>query len=204
MTNDAQRINNLTRCAQLALFGLSYSPLLIILAVKTLIAKAEYLHWGGCDLTEIWVFVQQFWAVTLIICFLVYSSFGTIFLLRNLKSTSKTNQQKIIVKNIADKSAETISYIATYIIPFVYDVQNGYDMLFMLFVLAIIYLIYVNSSLVAINPILAILYGLYEIEYEEMGKNRSIIVIASNKYIVEGDEINIYPIGRKLYFSNNQ
>ena len=193
MTNDAQRINNLTRCAQLALFGLSYSPLLIILAVKTLIA-----------MTEIWVFVQQFWAVTLIICFLVYSSFGTIFLLRNLKSTSKTNQQKIIVKNIADKSAETISYIATYIIPFVYDVQNGYDMLFMLFVLAIIYLIYVNSSLVAINPILAILYGLYEIEYEEMGKNRSIIVIASNKYIVEGDEINIYPIGRKLYFSNNQ
>ena len=97
MTNDAQRINNLTRCAQLALFGLSYSPLLIILAVKTLIAKAEYLHWGGCDLTEIWVFVQQFWAVTLIICFLVYSSLGTIFLLRNLKSTSKTNQQKIIV-----------------------------------------------------------------------------------------------------------
>ena len=165
---------------------------------------SRILHWGGCDLTAIWVFVQQFWAVTLIICFLVYSSLGTIFLLRNLKSTSKTNQQKIIVKNIADKSAETISYIATYIIPFVYDVQNGYDMLFMLFVLAIIYLIYVNSSLVAINPILAILYGLYEIEYEEMGKNRSIIVIASNKYIVEGDEINIYPIGRKLYFSNNQ
>lgn len=204
MANDSQRINNLSRCAQFALFGISYSPLLIILAAKTIVAKSEYLHWGGLNPEALWVFVQQFWTVALIVLVLLFSIIGTLLLLHNLKRTSKTNHHKITISNITDKSAETISYIATYITPFLFDVQNCSDMLIMVFIILLIYFIYVNSSLVAINPILAIRYGLAEIEYEENGKTRSIIVIATNKYLVEGDEINIYPIGRKLYFSNNQ
>ena len=46
---DSQRINNLTFCSQVALFGMSYSPLLIIICAKILYSKSEYLHWGGSN-----------------------------------------------------------------------------------------------------------------------------------------------------------
>ena len=105
---------------------------------------------------------------------------------------------------MTDKSVETINYIATYIIPFVYDVQNDFDIAIMLVIFLVIYCIYTNSSLVAINPILPMRYGLYEMEYEDGGRSHSIIVIACDKDLIEGDEIDIYPIGRKLYFSKNQ
>lgn len=96
---DSQRINNLTFCSQVALFGMSYSPLLIIICAKILYSKSEYLHWGG------------------------------------------------------------------------FNLDLG--------------------------------YGLYEIEYEEESSNYTVIVIAQNKYLLEGDEIDVYPIGRKLYYSQD-
>lgn len=200
---DSQRINNLTICSQVALFGISYSPLLIIICAKILYSKSEYLHWGGFNLEAASVLFQQFWAVILISSVLVYSIIGTTKLLRKVKQTASCNSRKVTITNITDKSSETISYIATYIIPFIYDVQSDFDMAVMLFIIVIIYFIYVNSSLLAINPILALGYGLYEIEYEEESSNYTVIVIAQNKYLLEGDEIDVYPIGRKLYYSQD-
>lgn len=200
----SQRINNLTRWAQSALFGVSYSPLFFILVAKIIYSKSDYLVWGGFSSSAVMIFFQQFWSVVLIIGILLFSAIGTMFLLRNLKKTASCNSQKITIKNMTDKSVETINYIATYIIPFVYDVQNDFDIVIMLVIFLVIYCIYTNSSLVAINPILAMRYGLYEMEYEDGGRSHSIIVIACDKDLIEGDEIDIYPIGRKLYFSKNQ
>jgi hypothetical protein len=148
-------------------------------------------------------FFQQFWVVILIFVVLLYSIIGTTKLLGKVKQTASCNSRKVTIKNITDKSSETINYIATYIIPFIYDVQSDFDMAVMLFIIVIIYFIYVNSSLLAINPILALGYGLYEIEYEEGSSNYTVIVIAQNKYLLEGDEIDVYPIGRKLYYSQD-
>lgn len=202
--NKIQRINNLTPWAQSALFGVSYSPLFLILVAKIIYSKSDYLVWGGFSLTSVMTFFQQFWSVVLIVGILLFSAIGTISLLRNLKKTASDNSQKITIKNMTDKSVETINYIATYIIPFVYDVQNDFDIAIMLVIFIVIYCIYTNSSLVAINPILAMRYGLYEMEFEEKGKSHSIIVIACNRDLIEGDEIDIYAIGRKLYFSKTQ
>jgi len=204
MKKKFHRINNLTPWAQSALFGVSYSPLFLILVAKIIYSKSDYLVWGGFSLAAVMTFFQQFWSVVLIIGILLFSTIGTISLLRNLKKTASNNSQKITIKNMTDKSVETINYIATYIIPFVYDVQNDFDIVIMLVIFLVIYCIYTNSSLVAINPILAMRYGLYEMEFEEEGKSHSIIVIACNRDLIEGDEIDIYAIGRKLYFSKNQ
>lgn len=198
---DSQRINNLTICSQIALFGISYSPLFIILCAKILYSKSEYLHWGGLNLEAVAVLFQQFWAVILIFAVLSYSIVGTTKLLRKVKQTASSNSWKVTIKKITDKSSETISYIATYIIPFIYDVQNDFDMAVMLFIIVIIYFIYVNSSLLAINPMLALRYGLYEIEYEEESSDYTVIVIAQNKDLLEGNEIDVYQIGRNLYYS---
>lgn len=200
---DSQRINNLKWPAQVALFGTSFSPLFIILCVKIMYSKSEYLHWGGFNADALAILGQQFWAVIIITIALLYSFVGTTVLLRNIKKAAACNSCKITINNITDKSSETISYIATYIIPFVYDVQSDFDMAVMLSIFVIIYFIYIYSSLIAINPILALRYGLYEIDYTENAKNHSVIVIAQNKYLLEGDEIDIYSIGRKLYYSHN-
>lgn len=198
---DSQRINNLNWWAQLSLFGISYSPLFFILGVKILYSRSEYLHWGGLNINALILFVEQFWVVILVSFILIFSVIGTTILLKNINDVAKNNSQNIIVKNIVDKNIETINYIATYIIPFVYDVQSNFDILIMLLIFIVIYFIFVNSSLVVVNPILAIWYGLYEVECEVGNKTKSIIVISKNKYLIEGDEINIYPIGRKLYLS---
>lgn len=192
--------NYLSGWAQFSLFGLSYTPLLIILIVKIIIAKTDYLHWGGFERAAFILCIEQFWAVILIGLILLLSWGGAIILFRNLKRTAKTNFHKVKINNITDKSVETVNYIATYIIPFVYDVQNNIDIIFMFFIFGVIYFIYVNSSLVVVNPVLAVQYGLYEIEYMENSRKRSVIVISSNKSLYEGDEINLYEIGRKLYF----
>lgn len=85
---DSQRINNLTICSQIALFGMSYSPLLIIICAKILYSKSEYLHWGGFNLEAVAILFQQFWAVILISSVLVYLIIGTTKLLRKVKQTA--------------------------------------------------------------------------------------------------------------------
>ena len=193
--------NYLSGWAQFALFGSSYTPLLIVLLTKILIIKSDYLHWGGLNRQALLMCLQHFWAALLIGFILLFSLVGIIMLFHNLKINCNCNCNKVTIRNITDKSTETINYIATYIMPFVYDVQNDLDILVMIFIFIIIYFIFINSSLVVINPVLAIWYGLYEIEYLENGNKRSCIVIASNKNLNEGEEISIYEIGRNLYFS---
>ena len=73
-------------------------------------------------------------------------------------------------------------------------------MLILCFLLIIIFIVFINSSLIVVNPVLAVKYGIYEIEYEENNTLKSAIIISSNKYLIEGDKISLYPIGHKLYF----
>lgn len=65
----------------------------------------------------------------------------------------------------------------------------------------IIYRIYINSSLVLINPILSFRYAIYEIDYIENQRSRNGIVISKEKYLQEDEIIKIYAIGHKMYYS---
>lgn len=198
--NGKRKINNIKGLAQLSLFGVSYAPLFLILIARIVYDNRDYLHWGGFNISSIKIFIEQFGCVTILLLFLAFSIIGTLILLQNVRKLHLNNSFEVTLKMVNNKSSETINYIATYIIPFVYDINNNFDLLILCFLLIIIFIVFINSSLIVVNPVLAVKYGIYEIEYEENNTLKSAIIISSNKYLIEGDKISLYPIGHKLYF----
>lgn len=116
------------------------------------------------------------------------------------------NGEIVILTDVRNRNSESIGYIATYIIPFIFQCFNTrYEIFAFTFLMIIIYRIYVNSNLLLINPILSFKYSIFEIEYiEQRGKKRNGLIIIEDKYILEDTMINIYPIGYKLFFAKNR
>jgi hypothetical protein len=91
------------------------------------------------------------------------------------------------------------------------ELNNWFDLLSILFLILIIYRIYINSSLILINPILGFKYSLYEIEYlekessmkEDLVKEifRTGYVITRDRFLQEDEKIKLYEIGHKMYYS---
>lgn len=196
---DKQRINNFKLGSQIALFGVSFAPLFLIIIVRTLFQKGMYLHWGGFNKEALLIFVQNFGFVVVCGVFLILAIIGTIWTLKDCE-TRKGNGFSKPIKSIHSKSAETINYLATYIIPFVYDANNTTNIIIMGILLLVICCIYINSSLLIVNPILAIKYGVYDITYMDGEQERSAIIMCSNKYLIEGDELHMYPIGQNMFY----
>ena len=128
--------------------------------------------------------------------------FGTIIIIKKLRSISK-NGNNVTVKSISNKNAESIGYIATYIIPFLFQSFDELgDIIPLLILLIIIYRIYVTSSLLLVNPVLNCRYSLFEMEYEEKGDIKQGLMISPFRDIYESDNIKIYNIGYKLFYVN--
>ena len=120
----------------------------------------------------------------------------------NLKETAK-NGNHVLIKNISNRNSESVGYIATYIIPFMFQgFSTTYEIFAIFFLLVIIYRIYINSNLLLINPILGFKYSISEIAYEEQnGKQKNGLIIIENYQIDEDSTIKIYPVGFKLFYA---
>lgn len=113
------------------------------------------------------------------------------------------NGNNVTVKSISNKNAESIGYIATYIIPFLFQSFDELgDIIPLLILLIIIYRIYVTSSLLLVNPVLNCRYSLFEMEYEEKGDIKQGLMISPFRDIYESDNIKIFNIGYKLFYVN--
>ena len=124
--------------------------------------------------------------------------------LKNIEDISENgfNAQIIDIKN---KNSESIGYIATYIIPFLFQSLNGwYEGISILFLMGIIYRIYINSSMILINPILSCKYSIYDIEYSKNKKIKNGFIISKNNSLQDEDKIKLYEIGNKLFFAINK
>lgn len=65
-------------------------------------------------------------------------------------------------------------------------------------------LIYINSSMILINPTISIRYTLYQINYLdiESEKKRSGMILTKSKYLEEDDLLDIEDVGPKLFTLN--
>ncbi len=110
---------------------------------------------------------------------------------------------EVTIKDVKNRNSESISYIGTYIIPFLFQSYSTFYELFAIsFLLFVIYKIYINSSLLLINPLLNIKYSIYEIDFLDKEKiNKSGMVITQRKNLEEENIIKIVKIGHKLYYS---
>ncbi len=200
--NKDVNINKLYGISEFVLFATSYIPLFLLIIFKQISRNSEFLHWGGWSKKTMFIFFEKFGFSSLLIILSIFSLWGCKLLFSNLKKNID-NGENIILKDIKNRNGESIGYIATYIIPFVFQNFNSYYEIFaFLFLMVIIYRIYVNSNLLLINPILSFKYSIFEIEYEEQnGRSRSGLIIIHNKYLKEDTIIKIYPIGYKLFFA---
>ena len=203
--NATQRVNNLYGIALFVLFITSYMPLFILIIAKQIFDNFAYLNWGGLSYKSIRIFISKFGIATVLSIISLFSLWGCKILFSNLKKDIK-NGNHVLIKNISNRNSESVGYIATYIIPFMFQgFSTTYEIFAIFFLLVIIYRIYINSNLLLINPILGFKYSIFEIEYEEQnGKCRNGLIIIKNYQISEDIDIKIYPIGFKLFYATHK
>jgi len=131
----------------------------------------------------------------------IFGLLGCKFIFNNLEKDS-TNGDNVTVVKVNNKNSESIGYIATYIIPFLFqNVNDWYELFAFAFLMTIIYRIYINSNMILINPVLSLKYSIFEIEYKQQNdKIRDAFVISKEKYLIEDSIIKIYEIGFKLFY----
>lgn len=196
------RTNYLRTVPKLILFLTSYSPLFVCIIVRQLYYNRSFLHFAGFNKTGILCLLQKFGLSIFLGFLLALVILGTIIFIKNLRSISK-NGNNVTVKSISNKNAESIGYIATYIIPFLFQSFDELgDIIPLLILLIIIYRIYVTSSLLLVNPVLNCRYSLFEMEYEEKGDIKQGLMISPFRDIYESDNIKIFNIGYKLFYVN--
>lgn len=198
-----RNMNSLHGLAQFALFVSSYSPLFILIIVRQISENWDFFNWAGFSVENIITFGSKFGLSSLLTLVLIVGLCGYSLTIANLEEVA-SNGFPVIVTDVKNKNSEAIGYIATYLIPFLFQSFNGwYECLSVLFLMAIIYRIYINSSLLLINPLLSIKFAIYEIEYRENNKTRNGLVISRDKYLQDDANIKIYEIGHKLFFATN-
>lgn len=201
MSRASDNINNLRGIAQFVLFATSYIPLFILIACKQISENISFLTWGGFTSESIIVCIQKFGLSILSILVSIIGYIGYKLTFQNLEKVSP-NGDNITILKIDNKNGESIGYIATYIVPFLFQNFDGwYEAFALIFLMIIIYRIYINSNLLLINPILSFKYSLFEIEYKTQdGKTKSGLIIIKAKSLEEDTVIKIYEIGFKLYY----
>ncbi len=203
MGKNKNDINNLHGLAQFALFVSSYLPLFILIIVRQVSENSVFLHWAGFSFVGIKIFALKFGLSTILILVSIIGLFGYWQTLGNIEEVAK-NGNPVTVKDVKNKNSEAIGYIATYIIPFLFQSFTGwYECVSVLFLMVIIYRIYINSSLLLINPLLSFKFSIYEIEYVENNKNKNGLIISRDKCLQDDSNIKLYEIGHKLYFATD-
>ncbi|MBN8669393.1 MAG: hypothetical protein J0L80_01820 [Chitinophagales bacterium] len=191
------------RASLFAMFCLSYLPLLVLLIIKVLLEKRDYLNYGGIKTETALIFIKQFGFVSVLGVLAVYAIIGTLLTLNNIKS-NRGNGFPAKVNSIKPKNEEALSYLATYVLPLLVQGNIGlFEYITFTVLFGIYYKLYSTSSLILINPILNIRYGLYEIEYVKVGSTvvKSAMVISEHKWINEDDEIKLIRLSHRLYFA---
>ena len=117
---DARRAE-LKSGAKLTLFLVSYLPLFIIMCFSQVYQNRSHLSWGGFNWDAFTNFAQYFGAVSILAGLSMFGLFGLWFLLPNVKRRAISSGKLVKIVDIENKNSESISYLFTYLIPFVFQ-----------------------------------------------------------------------------------
>ena len=198
-------VNNFKKTSLFVLFATSYMPLFVLIVLKQVSENISFLSWGGLSIDAIVLCIQKF-GLSIFVCLIsILGLLGYILTFKKLKKDS-VNGDNVTVLNVNNKNSETAGYLATYIIPFLFQgINDWYELFAFVFLMTIIYRIYVNSNMILINPVLNFKYSIFEIEYRQQnGKTKNALVISKGKYLMENSIIKIYEVGFKLFYVNSK
>ncbi|MFQ2108633.1 hypothetical protein [Aeromonas rivipollensis] len=201
------RVNKLHLGARISLFIVSYLPLFFIMCFVQIYTYREYLNWKGINSESIVIFLKYFGAVSILISLSFFGILGLTIFLKNVKRRCQTSGRTVRILDIENKNNESISYLFTYIIPFVFqDLSTLSNVVPIAILLTVTALIYINSSMILINPTISIRYTLYQISYLDLEseKKRSGMILTRSKYLEEDDLLDIEDVGPKLFYAESQ
>lgn len=191
------------RNSLLVLFISSYIPLFVLLILRQIKQNSDYLSLGDFKIEAVVLFFNKFSLSLFLIFVIIYGLIG-IYILLNNYDKNIDNGDLVSVKKIENKNSESIAYISTYIVPFVFsDTNNLFDVFSIFIVLLMIFLIYTKSDMIIINPILNLKYSLFNIEYEKKGIIKNCLLISLNKELNINDELKINQIKNNIYYGKN-
>ena len=199
----------LTPGSLFSFFIVSYLPMFFIMIFRQLYMYSDYLNWGGLSSKSISVFAKYFGAITVLIIIAFISCIGILIFLNNIKRRTINSGDPVKVVDLENKNNESITYLFTYLIPFVFQDLSDIPNIVAIFVLlSVTYFIYANSTLILINPTLSIKYSLFLIEYSEGNaldnKNRKAMFLIKDRDIDVNDIIITKKIGYKLFYAEKQ
>ena len=165
---------DLSILARISLFISSYLPLLFIFYLQNLKTN-----------------------IILAIGFLSLGIFATCGIVCVIHYIDSTNPVVEKIAKIQRKDTEVIAYLFTYIFPFLQlNFSDIINLLSLGIFFVILGIIYINSSMICINPTLNLIgYHLYEIENPE-GNSRTLL--SRNKRILKNSELKVIEIGDDL------
>ena len=194
------KINSLNGMAPLVLFLSSYMPLFALIIVRQMLSNLDYLVWGGICLNGIINFLHYFGASFLCAFLVVFGLLGTYYTLKNLDAKVE-NGYNIEVAEISSMNDEPLAYVATYIIPIMFQNYSDLsDVITLVIIFYIVYRLYIHSKLILVNPILSLKYSIFNIKFQDGNIMRQGILISKDKYIEEGEVAKIYNVGYQLYY----
>lgn len=200
------RKNRLKFGARFSLFIVSYLPLFFIMVFVQMYKYQEYLNWGGVSRETIFTFIKYFGASTVLVIISVVGLLGLIILLRNVRRRCSISGRYAEITEIENKNSESITYLFTYLIPFVFqDLSSFTNVVSITVLLLVTFMIYVNSGMILINPTISIRYTIYQITYRdiESGNTRKGMIITKCNLLEEGDKIEMEDVGHKLFYANS-
>lgn len=187
-----------------ALFCLSYLPLFFLLVVKIIIDNKDYLVYDGFTMKGLIIFVKKFSFLSLLLILCLYAYIGTKITLGKIQS-ARASAYPVNVNSIKPKNEESLSYLITYVIPLLTTSFTGlYEIISFIVLFVIYFKLYSSSSLIIINPILNMKYGLYELDYKINSNNieiKNALIISQRKWIDEGDELELIKLNHRIYFA---
>ena len=118
------KLNNI---AVLVLFITSYIPLFGLLILRQIKQNIEYLNFGYFNQESILLAFRKFGLSGFLFLLAIFGFIGLKFLLTNLDK-KRPNGELVKIVEVENKNSETISYISTYIVPFIFqDTNNLFD-----------------------------------------------------------------------------
>ena len=194
------RTNRLIGLAPLVLFLTSYFPLFLLIIVRQTYANYTYLSWGGFSLDALRCMGEYFGMSVICLVLSVFGIVGTWIVLRNLQHRVESGHTYRITE-ISCMNDEPLAYIATYIIPIIFeDYSNFIDCVTIFFIFGVVYRLYVRSKLILVNPILSLRYSIYSVKYMDGDIQRQGVLISQNNDILENDQAKMYNVGHQLFY----
>lgn len=162
----------------------SYIPLLIIICINAKSASfTVYSHT-----------IDIFWVIFGVNSVLIVTSIMFLFWFLHYR---RVTNRKIEIVKVENKTSETLSYILPYIVAFYQvDFSQINNILIFLIMFFTIFAVYVNSNLLAVNPILA-MWG-YKIFIVDTTKQK-IFLISKNNISLHDKELRAKPVCCNIY-----